>query len=232
MNQIMKNKILSIVASAFAVLAAVSCSKTSGLTEITYYPVIELDGDATVIIGVGEDYIDPGYSASLNGADITADVKVSDNIDNTVPGIYTVSYSAANELGFLAAEYRTVVVVNEGQFDTVYTGDVIWAKHYVGAPIIISDNDDGTYTIDDILAGYYFYGMYPGYEPTYDFHAEAVLVLNADGTISKQGAVGDWYFGDDVTLTSGSFDSATGVVSYEGEFAGAPYTVVLTPITK
>ena len=56
--------------------------------------------------------------------------------------------------------------------------------------------------------------------------------MNADGTITKQGPVGYWYFGDDVTLTSGSFDSATGVVSYEGEFAGAPYTVVLTPITK
>lgn len=228
----MKNKILSIIASSLAVLAAASCSKTSGLTEITYYPVIQLEGGSTVVIGVGEAYSEPGYSATLNGADITADVKVDDDIDNSAPGIYSVVYSAVNDLGFAASEIRTVIVVNQGSFDTVYTGDVVWGKRYVGAPIIISDNGDGTYTIDDILAGYYFYGRYPGYEPTYDFHAEAVVVLNADGTITKQGPVGDWYFGDDVSLTSGTFDSATGVVRYEGEFAGDPYTVVLTPITK
>lgn len=229
----MKNKILSIVASVLAVGAAVSCSETTGLTEVTYYPIIELAGSSTVVIGVGEDYVEPGYYASLNAEDITSQVKVVTDLDNSEIGLYSVVYSAQNELGFSATASREVIVVNEGNFSTVYSGDVQWGtKHYVGAPILITDNGDGTYEIDDVLAGYYFYGRYNGYEPTYDFHAEATLKLNADNTIEKVGTVGSWYFGDDITDLAGSFDPATGVISYTAMFAGAPVTVVLTPITK
>ncbi|MGM9735765.1 MAG: BT_2262 family domain-containing protein [Candidatus Cryptobacteroides sp.] len=229
----MKTKIFSMMASTLAILALAGCTETSGLTGITYYPVISLEGGDTVVIGLGEDYVEPGFSVTLNGVDCTSDATVSVNVDNTRIGTYSVVYSAENELGFTATVSRTVVVVNEGHFDTVYSGDTKWGtRHYVGAPVLITDNGDGTYEIDDILAGYYFWGRYPGYEPYYDFHAEATFVLNADNTITKVGEVGYWYFGDDITDFDGTFDPATGVVSYTADFAGALLTVVLTPITK
>ena len=81
----------------------VSCEKTTeGLTGITYYPVIEVTG-GTQVIYVGEDYVDPGCTAVMNGEDITDQVTVTDNIDNTAVGIYTVNYSAVNEQGFSAS---------------------------------------------------------------------------------------------------------------------------------
>ena len=93
-------------------------------------------------------------------------------------------------------------------------------------PITIIDNGNGTYTIDDLMCGYYFAYRYPGYEPTYDFHLEAILQLNADNTIEVL-AQGGWYWGDPMEDVSGSYDPATGTIKLVMDF-GAPFYVTLT----
>jgi len=69
-------------------LVAVSCEKTTeGLTGITYYPVITLNGDYGVIY-LGETYEDPGCVAIMNGEDVSSQVTVNSNINPNQIGEY------------------------------------------------------------------------------------------------------------------------------------------------
>ena len=217
-------------------LVAVSCEKTTeGLTGITYYPVITLNGD-TEIIYVGEDYVEPGYQAVMNGEDISEQVVVSDNINNAAPGIYSVTYTAVNELGFSASASRTVYVVAENDIANLYYGELWTPKAYLSGGVHkIVDNGDGTYTMDDIMGGYYCWYTYPGYDAMgYDFFAEFSFSVDADGVMTQVGNVGNWYFASQVELylISGEYDAESGVVSFQSSYNGSTLQVVLTPITK
>ena len=221
---------------AFALLA-VSCEKTTeGLTGITYYPVIEING-GTQVIYVGEEYSDPGCTAVMNGEDITDQVTVADNIDNTTIGIYTVSYSAANEQGFSASATRDVYVVAESGISNLYVGQLTAPDGEVmsGGTHMITDNGDGTYTLDDVMGGYYCWYTYPGYDAMgYDFFAEADFTVDAAGAISQVGDAGDWYFASDVELfiIDGEYDAGTGVITINTSYNGKTLNIVLEPITK
>ena len=229
-------KIFYILMAALT-LVAVSCEKTTeGLTGITYYPVITLNGD-TEIIYVGEDYVEPGYQAVMNGEDISEQVVVSDNINNAAPGIYSVTYTAVNELGFSASASRTVYVVAENDIANLYYGEM-WTPsgaYLSGGVHEIVDNGDGTYTMDDIMGGYYCWYTYPGYDAMgYDFFAEFSFSVDADGVMTQVGNVGNWYFASQVELylIAGEYDAETGVVSFQSSYNGSTLQVVLTPITK
>jgi hypothetical protein len=119
------------------------------------------------------------------------------------------------------------MVVDPNNFAGVYLGESEFgSRHYYNAPINITKRADGTFLIDDLAGGFYCYGRYPGYEPTYDFHLEAILQLNADNTIEVL-AQGSWYWGDPMEDVSGSYDPATGTIKLVMDF-GAPFYVTLT----
>ncbi len=232
----MKNlKYLAI--GALVALSLTSCDKdTEGLTDVLYYPVITLDGDNTVMMNVGDTFVDPGFRADLNGEDYTGNVKVSTDLDPSTPGFYTVTYSVANPEGFSAVATRNVWVKNPGHFDNIYWAEC-WhatnaARHYYDSPVSIQavDESQGLYLINDVLAGYYAYGVYPQYRNSYDFYAEALLQLNGtDVTMLEEG---DWYFydaSDPEMMFDGKWDPATGVVTYRlNYYCGGG--VILTPM--
>lgn len=230
-------RILNIFMGLFFVAGMVSCEKTTeGLTAITYYPVIELNG-GTEVIYLGETYVDPGCTAVMNGVDITDKVVVSDNIDNNSVGIYTVNYSAVNEQGFSASASRTVYVVAESGIANLYVGSMTTPKGQVlsGGTHLITDNGDGTYTLDDVMGGYYCWYTYPGYDAMgYDFFAEVAFSVDSDGVMTQVGDVGNWYFASQVELfiIDGQYDAGTGVVTFNTSYNGATINVVLTPLTK
>ncbi len=218
---------LAVIAVAFT---ACESDDTEGLTRTTYYATINLTGGQT-IVNLGGSYDEPGYSAILNGLDVTDRVEVSSNVNTSKIGIYHVTYSCVNDDGFSSSVSRTVIVNNPGNFANVYMAEVQNAtgtRHYYDNPTVISDNGDGTYTIDDILTGYYWNGIYPGYEPTYDFHDECILTLNDDNTISLV-SEGSWYFGAKypVILESGSYDPATGIINLTTDW---PTISILVPV--
>lgn len=205
-------------------LVAVSCEKTTeGLTGITYYPVITLNGDYGVVY-LGETYEDPGCVAIMNGVDITSQVKVDSNIDSNQVGEYVVTYSATNEQGFSASATRLVYVVNEDSIENMYFAVVNGSID--GGIVYISDNGNGTYQVSDVCGGFYSYYRYPGYDAYgYDFYAEANFSIAADGTITQVGDANDWHFGDPADPTSmgnGVFDAATRKFSWDLCFSGAP----------
>ena len=224
-------KLIFTTLSAILLLSLNGCHKitTEGVTRTTYYPVISLEG-GTVILAIGSSYDEPGYSATLNGEDVTSQVQVSNNIDNKTPGQYKVSYSSVNADGFSATENRDVIVVGSG-FENFYYSEVrnvSGSPHYYNAPITIKHLEGNKYLISDLLGGFYFHGRYPGYEPSYDFHAEGVIELNADNTISLI-EEGDWYFydpDDPITIQVGVFNPATKSVHLEVGFSGATSYII------
>lgn len=210
---------------------ATSCEDSvEDLSKVTYFAELNLKGDDFVKISLGETYTEPGYEATENGEDISDRVKVTGNVDNTTTGFYNLVYSVANVDGFSVSKSRQVMVVDPDHFASAYQGESQTStRHYTGAPIFITENSDGTYLIDDLLGGLQFYGLNPGLEPMYDFHAEAKVKLNDDNTLSLL-EVGNWYFASQLTLslTEGKYDPETGVVTMTVDYGGTPLSVTLT----
>ncbi len=212
-----------------ATFALTSCSdpESEGKSRITYYAMLELNGDAYVTSQLGDAYNELGCTATMAGEDVTEKVVTTGTVDTNRLGFYKINYSVVNDDGFPASASRTVAVVDRKNFASTYYGESQFgSRHYFNAPIYITDNGDGTYTIDDLGGGLYFFGRYPGYEPTYDFHLEAKLKLNADNTIEVT-EQGSWFWGDTFTINSASYDPETGTVKFVMDFDGA-YTVTLT----
>lgn len=78
------------------------------------FPSIILQGNELTFIGEDELYSDAGANAFLGLDDITNDMVTESTVDTSIPGVYTVNYSASviNELGqeSVATEQRLVVV--------------------------------------------------------------------------------------------------------------------------
>lgn len=231
-------RILAYLLVPILVLTLWSCDKsTEGLTRITYYPTLKMLGEPTVILNVGETYTDEGCYAELNGEDVSSEVVTSSNVDNSTPGMYSISYVIYNADGFSTTASRTVYVVDPNNIATIYLGESMTStRHYYDALIFITDNGDGTYHLDDLMGGFQFNGLNPGFEPTYDFHAEVDFRINADNSISLTSKVGSWYFGDTgdivLDLTSGSYDPATHTFTLNVDYGGTPMTVILRAMTK
>lgn len=210
---------------------ATSCDdSTEDLSKVTYFAELNLKGDDFVKLSLGETYTEPGYEATENGEDISERVKVSGSVNSATPGFYNLVYSVANVDGFSVSKTRQVMVVDPDHFASAYQGESqAGTRHYTGAPILITENEDGTYLIDDLLGGLQFYGMNPGLEPMYDFHAEAKVKLNDDNTLSLL-EVGNWYFASQLTLslTEGKYNPETGVVTMTVDYGGTPLSVTLT----
>lgn len=222
----MKNRILTILC-AVAAIVATGCSKDIDPIDITYYADIQLQGDNPYVVQLGQSYAEPGFVALLNGEDYSSNVTISSNVDTSKPGIYSVTYSAVNPDGFQSSVSRNVYVLNPGGIANVYLSNCsMGARNYKNIPTVISEVSDGVYEIDDMCGGFYYAGRYPGYEPTYDFHADTQFTLGEDGSIHVT-KVGNWYFKNsfDYTSITGGYDAATGIFDYD--FDGL--AVTLTP---
>lgn len=226
----MKKNILFAMMLALAAPVLTSCSddESEGKSRITYYAVLEMNGDAYMSIPVGSTFTDPGCKATMGGEDVSDKIAVSGSVDTNKLGFYKLGYVVINSDGFPASASRTVAVVDKNNFASTYFGESQYGtRHYYNAPISIKDNGNDTYTIEDILGGFYCYGRYPSYLGQLDFFLDAVIKLNADNSIELV-SYGDWYWGDDVPdFLNGSYDPTTGTVSLNMDF-GSPFTVRLT----
>lgn len=230
----MKKFIYSILVSGALLCATTSCKDSAeDPSVVTYFAELTLNGDEFIKLSVGDTYTEPGYTATEGENDITDKVIVSGTVDTTTPNFYDLTYSVANTDGFSVSATRQVMVVDPNNFASAYLSETeIGTRHYTGAPVVISDNGDGTYEIDDLLGGFQWYGLNPGFEPTYDFHAEAIIRLNADNTVTLE-EVGSWSsdalgISDPLTIQSGSYDPATGVITLKIGYAGDTLSVTLT----
>ena len=77
-------------------------------------PVITLKGQAVITVDAGSEYVDAGATATdkVDG-DLTSFIAVSNPVDTSKPGTYTITYNVTDKADNAAAEVtRTVQVVN------------------------------------------------------------------------------------------------------------------------
>lgn len=219
----MKKNILFTMLFALCALVLTSCDKKSeGLSRVTYYPSITLEGDTYLVWEKGEAYVDPGYYSELNGEDVTSQVTVSGTVDVNKSGIYTLTYTTCkNEDGFDASASRTVVVLDstspiEGFYLNQATSNrngTAYGKNY---EVLVIDNGDGTVTVDDILGGWYC--QRAGYGTKYAMTAD--IAVAADGTMTLISSyVPGW--GDGLDSLEGTFDAASSTFNFVCVYAGS-----------
>lgn len=76
-------------------------------------PVISLVGEASLVLNVGDAYVEAGATASDDvDGDLTANILISGTVDTAVAGDYTVSYSVVDLAGNSATPVIRQVVVN------------------------------------------------------------------------------------------------------------------------
>lgn len=226
-------KYISTIAVGILLMTLGSCSKdTEGLTGVTYYPVIELDGPINDLIEAGVPYVEPGYSAKLDGEDYTSHVEIFTDLDfdDPQPGYYSIVYSAVNADGFSRSAVRYVLVSEKddpvsGYYSTNtdsyrdYGGYI----YYGGFPVVVYSNNDDTYHVSDLLGGWYEYRA--GYGS--DYALEGNISVDDDGNISL---LDSYVYGFDMTadeLTNGKFDEEAGTIKYIITFADMPFNVTL-----
>lgn len=218
----MKKNILFTMLFALVALVMTSCSKDSeGLSRITYYPSITLDGDSYMIWEKGNAFVDPGFYAEMNGEDVSSQVSVSGNVDVNKSGIYNLTYSCKNEDDIYATVSRTVVVLDsksavEGFYTNQATSNRNGTAYGRAFEVLVIDNGDGTITVDDILGGWYC--QRAGYGTNYAMTAK--LALASDGTLSLISSyVPGW--GDGLDSFEGSFNAASKTINFVCVYAGS-----------
>ena len=228
-----KNILFAALLALSAPVMLTSCSddESEGKSRITYYAILELNGDQYYTTQLGQPFADPGCTATMGGEDVSSQVVSTGSVNTNALGFYKLNYSVVNPDGFSASATRTVAVVDKNNFASTYFGESRFgSRHYYNAPISITDNGDGTYSINDLAGGFYSYGRYPGYDAYgYDFFLDAKLKLNADNTVEIAECDGsNWYWGDPLTITTGTYDPATGTIDLVMDFTGTPMYVTLT----
>ena len=229
-------KKILILALAVVTLAT-SCEKVDHAEgqKVTYYPIITLQGDNPYITSVGGTYVDPGFTATLNGEDVSDIVELNSNVKMDEMGLYAVTYTATNEDGFSSSTERTVIVANPGHINTVYATRVEYSGRTYNNPFALTEVGPNQYSIKDIMGGYYCLGRYPGYEAYgYDFWAEGTFQINGDNSLTLLN-VGSWYFKSsfDYSTFAGSYDPATGVLKWSiTSTSGSALAVTLTPYSN
>lgn len=227
----------TIIKSIFVLILAVSltnCEKESeGLTRITYYAELVLDGESTMTIPLGGSFTEPGYSADENGVDKTDEVIVDDGVDYNTAGLYEITYSIANSDGYMTTAVRTIVVA---VIDPDAPESGVWFTNIVRTESDGSDPRERSFSIvfvnegDDVfyvscLLGYYYADAY-----TSLYAMEGRIKL--DKATNTFTLIESYLEGWDDSLAgfeNASYDPTTGIIYWESIYAGNDtFAVTLT----
>lgn len=184
-------------------------------------PVITVNGNVTVYVELGENYVDQGASADdVEDGDLSGSIQTTGDIINTqIPGTYIVTYSVVDSDGAEVTAIRSVVVSDDQPSSSSYP--VEWESDYnlplqdangfsilTPSPtsrLIYVDADGGndstaqTYTLSDSEIG--------------DDHQDPSGVINAYATISAAMAQARVNQDDWVMLQRGDTWTDPGVIA-------------------
>ncbi|TRZ44240.1 BT_2262 family domain-containing protein [Robertkochia solimangrovi] len=168
----MKSRIIYICLITILALTGCESESTGGVSDITNFAVIELEGDQDIFLEVGEEYIEPGATATENGSPTPVTTTsyglfTGQPLNTDVIDIYNIEYSATNVDGYPASASRRVIVANTGNLvddisgvyvSTVIRNGVSDSAYEDMTYIIIWKNEDGSFELSDGVGGYYMIG--------------------------------------------------------------------------
>lgn len=83
-------------------------------------PVINMIGDSAYELSIGDDFIDPGATANdALGFDISGRIITQSDLNTTVPGTYSITYSVIDDFGETSSVTRNIVVQDYPNLDDV-----------------------------------------------------------------------------------------------------------------
>jgi len=229
-----------------------SCEKkveTEGITEkITYYPKFDYKGDEVVLHELGSAFVDPGVTASENGANIVLSLAVEGyytgykgtEVNGNVADKYHITYSAVNVDGFSGTAERVVFVAKTGDFvnsiEGLYTSTVVrngsaGAQYRNMGYIIVSKVSGNTYSISDAIGGYYDLGRAYGNAYRSDgLTVSADLSTSSFSVVSQASGVG--VFGGNLETGAFSVNPTNKTIYFESNWdAGYFFQVTLTQVS-
>lgn len=151
----MKKLLIILTASVFALSACENENlpnpKVNGESQVVkvQYATITLNGAPIVSTSVGTGtYVDPGATAfdSITGTSTTL-TPVSNNVDLTTEGFYSVKYTAKNAYGYVSSATRLVLVTTADPTVDISGG---YARTSNGCPVNVTKRGPGLYTTDNV----------------------------------------------------------------------------------
>lgn len=213
-------------------------------SNVTYLPLITLEGDSNIVLPCDNpSYTEPGAIATAGGTEIELNTSISGkyfggtSVDDG-PDVYLVSYSAFNDDGIPATEFREVLYPEcNGDLVTsiagMYTASVSRngsspAGYQDNGPFIIRDLGDNRYAISDAQGGWYEYGRGLGVS-----YATLGMVLVANNIpandFTSEGPVTTNTFGGTNTFTSLVVNPTAGTLTLTVNWdAGYTFVTVFT----
>jgi hypothetical protein len=238
-------KYINIVLILF-VTTLISCTKdsTGGVSTVTNYPIITLNGDDVVYVEQGSTYVDQGAVSTEGGVEIPTETIFSNGtyynkpgVDTSAPDLYVVTYSAVNEDGFSGTALRNVWVYPPAgdlvtSIEGLYTANILRGtapRNNLGYIFIVKTGAN-TYSLSHGIGGWYDYGS--GYGPDY---AARGAVITANNIPANDFTVTDAVFpiwGNIVVNSGFTVDPANKTISFTGtgNFGNGVFKVQLTQV--
>ncbi|WP_276643472.1 DUF5011 domain-containing protein [Caldibacillus debilis] len=176
-------------------------------------PVITLNGDNPLYLNVGDEFVDPGATATDDvDGDLTEQIVVTGSVDTSKPGEYILTYTVSDSAGNEATETRTVIVREVQEPDT--TPPVITLKgdnplylnvgdEFVDPGATATDDVDGDLTEQIVVTGSVDTSKPGEYTLTYTVSDSAGNTASVTRTVIVQEkeeeqppAGGSWYYGE------------------------------------
>ena len=187
----MMKKIITLLCILAGITISCETEDTLGVSAVTNYPIITINGDKTVFVDASGSFTDLGAESKEGENVIETTTSTSKGtyfgkeISSMTPDKYTVSYSAVNEDGFTGSAGRTIWVYKDADLNTslegIYLSDVQRAPSFTPLAqyddmehVMIYKTSGDTYAISHGIGGYYDIGR--GYGPSYAAKSGTITV--------------------------------------------------------
>ena len=233
----------------FGLTACQKKYETEGLTtSTTYYAVFDMKGETSYQVEKGGDFSEPGCTAAEKGVDVPVVISTTGffngysgvEIDIETPDKYVTYYSAENSDGYSIAAERQIWVAETGDLvDNISglylsyierNGDIGNGQYTDLAYVLITKTGDNTYSLSDVVGGYYEYGR--AYGSAYRGAGMTITANDiATNDFSFGDAVGVGAFGGACLLEAFSVDADMKTINFTANWDGGDmFVVTLTQV--
>ncbi|MDD3901758.1 MAG: DUF5012 domain-containing protein [Dysgonamonadaceae bacterium] len=208
-----------------SILFLFACEKeTEGISRVTFYTDLQLEGSAEMSVKQGQTFVEPGYIAIENDEDVTDKVQVNGTVNTNTPGAYQLSYVATNLDGFTKTVNRLVIVVpaevSNVDVTGTYKGQRVGRAESADACVITSLSN-GAFKATDFFGG--FYNIVNGYGSAYRLLTYFYITPeNEVVALSTNSPWGPW------EVQNGLYNPATNVFTHATYQDGFSFNVILT----